>query len=289
MSDCAKLLRAAITALLTLIAIAGAAVAGLLEDGVVAYDRGDYATALRLLRPLAEKGNADAQYKLGQIYDSGDGATKDTVEAAKWFAEAMKQYRKAAAQGDAKAKEKLGDMYVVGAGVPQDSTEASKWYREAAEQGNGDAAWSLGLLTEALRQEARQDDKSEVQKWILKAAELGQVDAQRDLGRTYTHGYVYEAIAEAAPRAQGNTFGLSRYFTDVQFRKLPPPVGYEGREKDECYYVDQAGTVWVQRPCNQSGIGSHSNEPETDDFGVGSYTNVPPPEDSGVGSYSNVR
>lgn len=96
------------------------------------------------------------------------------------------------------------------------------------------------------------------------------------------------AIAEAAPRAQGNPFGLSRHFTDVQFRKLPP-VGYDGREKDECYYVDEAGTVWVQRPCNQSGIGSHSNEPETDDFGVGSYTNVPPPQDSGVGSYSNVR
>jgi hypothetical protein len=41
-------------------------------------------------------------------------------------------------------------------------------------------------------------------------------------------------IAEAAPRAQGNLFGLSRHFTDVQFRKLPP-VGYEsyGREKEE--------------------------------------------------------
>lgn len=65
----AEQLRATLTALVMLVAIAGAAVAGPLEDGVAAYDRKDYATALRLLRPLADQGIAMAQFELGTIYD----------------------------------------------------------------------------------------------------------------------------------------------------------------------------------------------------------------------------
>ncbi len=45
--------------------LTGGAAAGPLEEGFAAYDRGDYATALRLFRPLAEQGDADAQYNLG--------------------------------------------------------------------------------------------------------------------------------------------------------------------------------------------------------------------------------
>jgi uncharacterized protein len=45
--------------------------AGPLEDGQAAYNRGDYATALKLFRPLAEQGNADAQNNLGWLYERG--------------------------------------------------------------------------------------------------------------------------------------------------------------------------------------------------------------------------
>src|SRR5271165_3620340 len=51
----------------------GPAAAGPLEDSEAAYQKGDYAAALQILRPLAEQGNAIAQYDLGLMYDSGQG------------------------------------------------------------------------------------------------------------------------------------------------------------------------------------------------------------------------
>jgi hypothetical protein len=62
-----KLHRATLTASLILVAIAGAAVAGPLEDGEAAYQREDFATACRLLGPLADQGNAEAQDMLGAM------------------------------------------------------------------------------------------------------------------------------------------------------------------------------------------------------------------------------
>ena len=106
---------------------------------MAAYQRGDYATAIRELRPLAEQGDAEAQYNLGVIYDRGQGVTQDYAEAVKW-------YRKAAEQGDARAQGNLGVMYSTGRGVPQDYAEAAKWFRKAAEQGWADAQHNLGLM-----------------------------------------------------------------------------------------------------------------------------------------------
>ena len=65
-----------------------------IDDAVAAYDRGDYAQALKIFRQLATKGNAEAQYNLGTIYHEGNAVTQDYKEAVKW-------YRLAAAQGDA--------------------------------------------------------------------------------------------------------------------------------------------------------------------------------------------
>jgi uncharacterized protein len=60
---------------------AGSAVAGPLEDGEAAYQRGDYATAYRLELPLAQQGNADAQAMLGEMYGNGEGVPQDYAEA----------------------------------------------------------------------------------------------------------------------------------------------------------------------------------------------------------------
>ena len=87
--------------------LVGTAVAGPFEDAVSAYDRGDYATAIRLLRPLAERGDAEAQNNLGVMYDNGRGVPRDDTEAAKWF-------RKAADQGIADAQYNIGVMYFNG-------------------------------------------------------------------------------------------------------------------------------------------------------------------------------
>lgn len=53
--------------------------------GLAAYVRGDYAEAVRLIRPLAEQGNASAQYRLGFMYTTGQGVPRDLAEAKKWF------------------------------------------------------------------------------------------------------------------------------------------------------------------------------------------------------------
>jgi hypothetical protein len=68
MRHCDNLIRATLTTLLMLVALVGAAAAGPLDDAVAAHQRGDYATAVRLIRPLAEQGDAAAQYNLGDAY-----------------------------------------------------------------------------------------------------------------------------------------------------------------------------------------------------------------------------
>ena len=148
-----------------LVAIAGAAVAGPLEDGEAAYQREDYATAYRLLRPLADQGNAEAQDMLGTMYVVGEGVPKDYSEAVKW-------YRRAADQGNADAQSHLGLMYHNGLGVPQDYVEAMKWCRLAADQGNAEAQDMLGTMYD--HSEGVAKNYSEAVKVDHRAADLGQ-------------------------------------------------------------------------------------------------------------------
>jgi len=76
------------------------AFAGPWEDGMAAYNRGDYVPAMTVLRTLAEQGNADAQSLLGVMYRRGQGVTRSSVRAFVWFS-------RAAARGNAKAKTEL--------------------------------------------------------------------------------------------------------------------------------------------------------------------------------------
>ena len=80
------------------------------QAGQDAYKRGDYDTALKEFRPLAEQGHAGAQYNLGVMYDKGRGVLQDYQEAVRW-------YRLAAEQGIASAHNNLGVMYDKGRGV----------------------------------------------------------------------------------------------------------------------------------------------------------------------------
>lgn len=109
------------------------------EDGIAAHDSGDYSTAVKLLRPLAEQGSAPAQTGLGFMYNLGQGVAQDYKQSADWF-------RKAAEQGNAAAQTGLGFLYQSGQGVPQNSRDAEKWYRLAAEQGSAIAQSKLGVL-----------------------------------------------------------------------------------------------------------------------------------------------
>ena len=101
--------------------------AGPIEDANRAFERGDYATALKVLSALAVRGVAEARYELGYMHYSGAGVPQDYTEAAKW-------YRLAADQGFAEAQHDLGIMYLNGQGVPQDYVRAHMWLNLAASQ-----------------------------------------------------------------------------------------------------------------------------------------------------------
>src|SRR4051794_7945623 len=88
------------------------------HDGMTAYDRGDYKAAIALWRPLADKGDADAMFNVGILYDNGKGVPHDAAEAARWF-------RKAAEQGQSKAQFNLAVDYATGEGVAKDEAEAA--------------------------------------------------------------------------------------------------------------------------------------------------------------------
>jgi TPR repeat protein len=118
-------MRHIVFALALTMTLVSAAVAGPLEDGARAYQGGNYATALRLWRPLGEQGNALAQFNLGIMYRRGQGVPQDYAEAVKWN-------RLAAEQGDAEAQHNLGVSYHRGEGVPQDYVQAHMWFNLAA-------------------------------------------------------------------------------------------------------------------------------------------------------------
>jgi len=81
----------------TILLSGAAAVAGPWEDGMVAYNRGDYVPAVKLFRPLAQAGNAKAQNVMGVMYRKGEGVARNSAKAFMWFSLAAKK-------GDTQAK-----------------------------------------------------------------------------------------------------------------------------------------------------------------------------------------
>ena len=114
-----------------------------LEAGLEAYERGDYDTALREFRPLAQQGNREAQFRLGVMYEFAKGRLWNPVEAVNW-------YRKAAEAGHPKAQAHLGVLYRDGDIVPRNYVEAYAWFDNAAAQGNKNAERARDELAKSL-------------------------------------------------------------------------------------------------------------------------------------------
>ncbi len=127
----------------------------------------------------AEKGDAEAQTKLGKDYYW----EKNYTEAVKWF-------RKAADQGDAEAQCNLAVCYALGQGVSQDHAEAAKWYRRAAEQGVALAQYQLALCCYQGQGVPKND--LEAFKWLSKAAEAGVPYAEFIIGTYYRNGKIVQ-------------------------------------------------------------------------------------------------
>jgi uncharacterized protein len=151
-----------------------------LQDGEAAFDRRDYQTALKLLQPLADQGNPDAQYWIGLVHTiSWYGATRDDAAAMKWF-------RKSADQSNPDAQREIGNMFGCGCGVKQDYAAAKNWYQKAADQGNAEAQSKLGGMYEA--GQGVKKDPAESLKWYRKAADQADAPAQSALSRMYEAG-----------------------------------------------------------------------------------------------------
>ena len=119
--------------------LATSATSGQLEDGLNMLPAGNWAEALRLLLPIAEKGNPIAQNQVGVIYRSGIHVPQDYTQAFNWFT-------KAAKQDNPSALNYLSLMYRDGQGVPADQKKALELLTKAAKLGSVDAQFDLAVM-----------------------------------------------------------------------------------------------------------------------------------------------
>ena len=138
------------------------------QKGFDAYNSADYGTAHTLWLPLAEAGDADSQFGLGQMYGNGFGVPMDDALAIKW-------YGLAAEQDHAMAQNNLAVMHQNGWGVAQSDEEATKLFARAAELGVVEAMMALGRY---YAMDYSEDyNPVEALKWYGIAQMLGDYDA----------------------------------------------------------------------------------------------------------------
>ncbi|MGE0154923.1 MAG: tetratricopeptide repeat protein [Reyranellaceae bacterium] len=179
----------ALVALLLLSLAAPAARAGL-PEGEAAFARRDWRTAMRELQPLAEQGNARAQYLMGGIALQG-ASPGQTDEAG-----AIAWYRKAAAQGLTEAQRELAFLLLND--KPPRTAEAIAFYRQAAERGDAEAAYQLGVLYD--RGQGVRPDAAQRNAWWQKAAERNYAPALLALAEMARAG---DGMAKSEPMAAG--------------------------------------------------------------------------------------
>ena len=202
--------------LLVLVCATGSAAAGPLDEAVAAYDKGDYATALRIIRPLAELGVPPAQYNLGNMYRLSQGVPRDYAiggfmvsqgrrarlcqrpDQPRGYVRSWRRVYPKTTQPQCRgmarqpskamptAQYNLGLMYNHGQGVPQDYAAAMSWYRKAAEQGLAPAQYNLGYMYD--HGQGVPLDYALAVSWYRKAAEQGDGSAQNNLGVMYQIG-----------------------------------------------------------------------------------------------------
>ncbi|MFO1303839.1 MAG: tetratricopeptide repeat protein [Burkholderiales bacterium] len=150
-----------------------------LQEGLDALRRGDYQAAAKELKPLADRGVAEAQYRVGLMYEYGKGLPLDKTEAAIWI-------HRAAGQNHPAAQTELGILLTTGEGIAKDDAQAVAWFRKAANQGNVTAQYNLALLL--AKGAAGNPDIPQAIAWFQKAAAQGMGPAQTKIGVAYEFG-----------------------------------------------------------------------------------------------------
>jgi TPR repeat protein len=242
----AALLAAAIPciALISTIAVipTRSATSGSYEDIAAAQERGDQAEVVNLLRPLADQGNAVAQYNLGWAYRNGSGVPQDLAQSMAW-------YRKAADQGHAGAQHNIGVAYRDGRGVPQDLIQAMTWFRKAADQGHAGAQTNLGAMYAG--GEGTPQDHTQAAAWYRKAADQGHAVAQTNLGWAYYHG-------RGVPQNHAQAAALFRKAADQGFAGAQDGLGvayYYGHGVPQDFVQAAA---WFRKAVDQGHAGAQA-------------------------------
>ena len=128
------------------------------QDATDAYNRQDYETAYKLILPLAEQGDADAQFNLGYMYYAGQGVPQD-------YKEAVRLYRLSAEQGLAQAQYNLGLMYVNGLGVPQDYVLAHMWWNLSGSNGHKGAVENRNIVEKKMTKQQIEKAQELARNW----------------------------------------------------------------------------------------------------------------------------
>ena len=155
------------------------------QKGLAAAKAGDFATALKEWKPLAEAGDAKSQNMLGTMHFEGLGVIQDHEEAVKWF-------KLAAEQGIVEAQIQLGKMYYSGSGVPQDYAEAIKWYRQSAQKGSAVGQHLVSRMYYEGKGVAQ--DYDEAMNWYLLSVDPKNAFEQYKLGGLYGKGVLTNKI-----------------------------------------------------------------------------------------------
>jgi TPR repeat protein len=133
-----------LSCLVAVLSLAAVSAGADFNTGLTAYNKGDYVSAAKEWRPLAEQGVAAAQFNLGLLYYDGHGVPLDFAQAADWFT-------KAAEQDYGKAQYDLGAMYGIGKGVKRDYVQAYKWLNLCAAKGDARCAEQRDLVAKKLK------------------------------------------------------------------------------------------------------------------------------------------
>ena len=121
--------------------------------------------AIKYLTQAAEKGQAVAQYRLGTLYEHGQGVAADPAKAAHW-------YELSAAQGNRKAMHNLAVFYAAKRNMP----DAARWFAKAASLGLSDSEFNLAVLYE--RGDGVPQSLVDAFKWYSIAAAAGDVESK---------------------------------------------------------------------------------------------------------------
>ena len=213
-----------------------AAPASTVDEGLAAYQAGDYVRALKWYRKLAAQGDAWGQNRLGHMYENGRGVSRDYAEAVKW-------YRKSAAQGNAVGQANLGYMYENGRGVSQDRAEAVKWYQRSAEQGFSSRQFELDRVNRNGASVSRRRNTA-----VPAQCTAAEQDADEHINwcvRAVDHGGPTKSSRKLAGSFLGG-FGLKKASSKATFKAAGAPKSRRAKAAWQCRQMAVAGVAAAQ-------------------------------------------